>query len=414
VGLSRFNHLNDAHVLRPLRFSVALLALAIFGGGCGAHGKTSTQGPYLVDEKGRDLVRPERIEFQSENPVWIDGLRWSGWGSNTKDATGRGVYHINSCDPDCGAGHYKTSNVEVRLIAPPAVCGARRQYLLMWWASPDHPQGELYRSSRCGRPLEVMSVDTPPPQANTAPNEPRANNRRCAVVEATSGDRVRVVPTYGNISCAGAAALWRAYPGLARQEGQGSGGYVELYDWGCISARPPEFPDVGGCERLDRTAAFEVYAQGRPPAAGERTEPAVSRYVVSPEGDIGRLALDQSQVADVQDVWGQASLKPYANGVKVLTYACRAGGCETDFLFSAGRLRDFQTSDPKFHTPNGTHVGMPTPEAERRERRGLTTPWCPSPPIVLKTIWATLSITVDGKVDQIEMNSGRHPIRIPC
>lgn len=55
----------------------------------------------------------------------------------------------------------------------------------------------------------------------------------------------------GKIDCSGAAALWGEYIRRAPREGQGSGGFVRLDGWTCISARPPEAPLLGHCTSGD-------------------------------------------------------------------------------------------------------------------------------------------------------------------
>jgi hypothetical protein len=71
-----------------------------------------------------------------------------------------------------------------------------------------------------------------------------------------NGDQIRITGRQGRVRCVGAAALWKAY--IDSPGGVGSGGYLELDGWGCITARPPEAPLLGGCTVSDDSAAFSV------------------------------------------------------------------------------------------------------------------------------------------------------------
>jgi hypothetical protein len=64
----------------------------------------------------------------------------------------------------------------------------------------------------------------------------------------------------GTINCSGAQALWREFIGRAPTEGAGSSGAMTLDDWECAAATAAEAPRLGGCNRVDDSAAFTVYS----------------------------------------------------------------------------------------------------------------------------------------------------------
>jgi hypothetical protein len=66
----------------------------------------------------------------------------------------------------------------------------------------------------------------------------------------------------GRQDCAGATEVWKDYLGRAPTEAQGSGGFLVLHGWKCISARPPERPRIGRCDKEDGAAAFAVTEPG--------------------------------------------------------------------------------------------------------------------------------------------------------
>jgi hypothetical protein len=73
-------------------------------------------------------------------------------------------------------------------------------------------------------------------------------------------------PTGGVVRCRGAIALWSAYLHQAPTRGQGSGGFLRIDGWECISAPNSEKPKLGTCARADRSASFAVYARGPSPS----------------------------------------------------------------------------------------------------------------------------------------------------
>lgn len=71
------------------------------------------------------------------------------------------------------------------------------------------------------------------------------------------GHAIRISSTKGKINCAGATALWRAYLDQAHA-GAGSGAFLEIDGWRCISASAAAAPHVGSCSKAHGRAAFRV------------------------------------------------------------------------------------------------------------------------------------------------------------
>ena len=68
-----------------------------------------------------------------------------------------------------------------------------------------------------------------------------------------------IVVETGAVDCDGALALWAEYIARAPNEGQGSGGFLELYGWLCSSASAGFAPRVGSCARADGSGEFSVF-----------------------------------------------------------------------------------------------------------------------------------------------------------
>lgn len=69
-----------------------------------------------------------------------------------------------------------------------------------------------------------------------------------------------IVPMRGKVDCQGAQALWSAWMERAPYEGTGSGGFLEIDGWGCISAPGVDSFELGSCTRSDGSAEFTVMA----------------------------------------------------------------------------------------------------------------------------------------------------------
>ena len=70
---------------------------------------------------------------------------------------------------------------------------------------------------------------------------------------------IEVDPKKGAVNCSGATALWSEYLSRAPSAGQGSGGAVSLEGWLCVSAPVTQDPLLGGCDKQDGSARFEVH-----------------------------------------------------------------------------------------------------------------------------------------------------------
>ncbi|RSS37149.1 hypothetical protein [Streptomyces sp. WAC08241] len=99
----------------PSRIALAAMAFAVvvICAGCGRSEQPQVTGPapaaapeagpvYVSDALGHPLIRPRRFgidEFTS-----LDGLRWTGWG--TEKATAAGFVHGPWCREDCPPAGY--------------------------------------------------------------------------------------------------------------------------------------------------------------------------------------------------------------------------------------------------------------------------------------------------------------------
>jgi len=60
---------------------------------------------YVTDDCYHVRVRPDSIMFACADAGYtVTRLDWSTWRART--AVGRGVFHLNDCDPDCADGTY--------------------------------------------------------------------------------------------------------------------------------------------------------------------------------------------------------------------------------------------------------------------------------------------------------------------
>jgi hypothetical protein len=85
--------------------SAVMAALWLTGALCAppAHAKRVT---YVTAPDCRHLrIEPAKILFAcGDGGYYVDHLKWGDWG--VERAVGRGVFHINDCDPSCAGGTF--------------------------------------------------------------------------------------------------------------------------------------------------------------------------------------------------------------------------------------------------------------------------------------------------------------------
>ena len=67
--------------------------------------------------------KPRRLNPSVDGSLYVRGMQWIVW--DDRQATGRGIAHVNDCRPDCADGHYAQYRVTVRLARPRRLCGSR-------------------------------------------------------------------------------------------------------------------------------------------------------------------------------------------------------------------------------------------------------------------------------------------------
>ncbi|NUR84434.1 MAG: hypothetical protein HOY71_10150 [Nonomuraea sp.] len=89
--------------------SAAALALAALSPAASAAAR-----PTLADCAGKPQVRPKQIILAcADAGDVLHKLKWTSWSGRTARATG--VESVNTCEPNCAAGHFVTHRVKVTL-----------------------------------------------------------------------------------------------------------------------------------------------------------------------------------------------------------------------------------------------------------------------------------------------------------
>lgn len=82
--------------------------------------ETTYFGQYGVSTHA---YQPPRLNPSVDGSLFMRGMQWTVW--DDRHAVGRGIAHVNDCDPSCADGHYATYPVTVRLSRPRELCGSR-------------------------------------------------------------------------------------------------------------------------------------------------------------------------------------------------------------------------------------------------------------------------------------------------
>ncbi len=67
-----------------------------------------------VTNCGMQEYKPDSItQYCADAGVTVDSIEWESW---SKDgALGKGIYHVNDCEPSCYEGKFHEADVEIRL-----------------------------------------------------------------------------------------------------------------------------------------------------------------------------------------------------------------------------------------------------------------------------------------------------------
>jgi hypothetical protein len=113
----------------------AAVAVSAFGAAASAlpaaHAATGASKPVLVQCTNRGSVKPRQFTITcADGNDFLSGLKWSSWAST---ASGKGTEWINTCNPNCAAGHFHKFGVKVYLwrVRPRPHVRGQRYYTRM-------------------------------------------------------------------------------------------------------------------------------------------------------------------------------------------------------------------------------------------------------------------------------------------
>jgi hypothetical protein len=104
-----------------------------------------------------------------------------------------------------------------------------------------------------------VTAPAPRKKSKTSSTGGKGAGQGCSATEA-DGAPIRVKIDKGKVNCSGAQALWREFRRRSPTDGAGSSGAMTLDGWQCAAATVTEAPRLGGCNRVDNSAGFAVYA----------------------------------------------------------------------------------------------------------------------------------------------------------
>ncbi|WP_280383499.1 hypothetical protein [Nocardia wallacei] len=114
------------HAGRGRSAGVAVLAAVLAIAGCGGSDSgdpepvgspapTGNAVPEVIDcSFNQPAVRPSKLILAcADLGLRVEQIAWTSWGPGT--AEGDGIQHLNTCDPNCAAGHFVTKPVRIVL-----------------------------------------------------------------------------------------------------------------------------------------------------------------------------------------------------------------------------------------------------------------------------------------------------------
>jgi hypothetical protein len=89
--------------------------------------RTTATAPvvYFQGVAGPARQRPGVLELTGDGTLYVSGVQWSSWGSETASASG--IAHHHGCSPNCAQAPVTDSLVAIRMFGIRA-CGGRRYY----------------------------------------------------------------------------------------------------------------------------------------------------------------------------------------------------------------------------------------------------------------------------------------------
>ena len=129
------------------RLLVCLLALGLLAAmPAGAATKTR-----LAECGDKPLYKPKRVIIACGDGAFrVVKLHWSKW--TRKTAVGRGTGKVNTCEPSCAEGKFKSYPVKLKAGKPTACPTNGRQFTRLTWTFTDTKPSGVKRSDFVDRP----------------------------------------------------------------------------------------------------------------------------------------------------------------------------------------------------------------------------------------------------------------------
>jgi hypothetical protein len=131
---------------------VIVAAVAVAGIACAS--ATAAQRVYVLQGGSGygHSYKPHRLAISGDGSFYVSSMRWSSY-SRTR-ATGRGMGHVNDCQPTCAGGRFHRVRVRVRLSAPRTCANGSRyfthQRVTFLGHRPLHlPRRESFNAASC-------------------------------------------------------------------------------------------------------------------------------------------------------------------------------------------------------------------------------------------------------------------------
>jgi hypothetical protein len=101
--------------MRRRSWIAGVLAVALIPAAVATAGTSSRV--YVAGDCAHGQFKPKVVIITcGDAGAFVQKLTWSSW--TTAAARGQGTYKVNSCTPNCAAGHFKSSAVKVKLSKP--------------------------------------------------------------------------------------------------------------------------------------------------------------------------------------------------------------------------------------------------------------------------------------------------------
>ena len=116
--------------LRISLLAVPVVLVALGAGALSAAASPAPPGATLFPSRcTNESFEPKGIVVAcADDGIFTKRMQWSSW--TRHHAEGKGVAHINTCNPSCSAGNFKKAPATVRLSETKR-CGANRQFTLL-------------------------------------------------------------------------------------------------------------------------------------------------------------------------------------------------------------------------------------------------------------------------------------------